>query len=340
MLFASPLMNHRKLTIGMCCYDDFDGVYFTIQSIRLHHPEVLHEIEFLILDTNPTSEHGKAVKRFAEWVKEPMRYIPVTNGTGTSTRGRIFDMAKTPYVLCLDCHVLLAPGALRKLIDGMDAGYDLGCLLQGPMLYDNISMATHMAHVWRDGMLGIWAVAWRCSCGATFQTSKRERDGRNFTDFQTMAISHISIGACQSCGVPFPADLQWEGHERGMVERGYCCAAEGEPFVIPAHGLGLFACRKDSWLGFNPRFRGFGGEECYIHEKFRQAGKTTICLPWLRWLHRFERPAGVPYQAPWSDRIRNYLIGHIELGLDMAPMVEHFRVRVPEINAAAILATL
>src|SRR5919197_369876 len=58
---------------------------------------------------------------------------------------------------------------------------------------------------------------------------------------------------------------------------------DGEPFEIPMQGMGAFSCRKSAWLGFNPRFRGFGGEEGYIHEKFRQAGRRTLCLPWLRW---------------------------------------------------------
>jgi glycosyltransferase involved in cell wall biosynthesis len=45
-----------------------------------------------------------------------------------------------------------------------------------------------------------------------------------------------------------------------------------EPYEIPMHGLGIFGCFRNKWLGFNPGFRGFGGEEGYIHEKFRKAG--------------------------------------------------------------------
>ena len=96
------------------------------------------------------------------------------------------------------------------------------------------------------------------------------------------------------------------------------------PFEIPLQGLGMFACRRDAWPGFNPRFRGFGGEEGYIHEKFRQAGAATLCLPFLRWLHRFSRPNGVPYRLHRRDRIRNYLLGFEELGLDAAPVIQHF----------------
>ncbi|MCI5221349.1 MAG: hypothetical protein D3924_01360 [Candidatus Electrothrix sp. AR4] len=98
----------------------------------------------------------------------------------------------------------------------------------------------------------------------------------------------------------------------------------GEPFDIPMQGVGLFACRRTAWPGFNPRFYGFGADEGYIHEKFRQAGGRTLCLPFLRWLHRFNRPMGVPYPVRWKDRIHNYLLGFDELGLDTAPVREHF----------------
>ena len=57
---------------------------------------------------------------------------------------------------------------------------------------------------------------------------------------------------------------------------------DAEPFDIPMQGMGLFACRRAAWPGFNPGFRGFGGEEGYIHEKFRQAGGRTLCLPFMK----------------------------------------------------------
>ena len=49
-----------------------------------------------------------------------------------------------------------------------------------------------------------------------------------------------------------------------------------------------------AWPGFPAAFRGFGGEEAYIHEKFRRAGGRRLCLPWLRWMHRFGRPVAFP----------------------------------------------
>jgi Glycosyl transferase family 2 len=99
---------------------------------------------------------------------------------------------------------------------------------------------------------------------------------------------------------------------------------EAPPFDIPMQGLGVFACRRAAWPGFNPAFRGFGGEEGYIHEKFRQRGGRTLCLPFLRWLHRFNRPMGTRYTNRWEDRIRNYYIGRHELGLPTNDVEAHF----------------
>jgi len=98
---------------------------------------------------------------------------------------------------------------------------------------------------------------------------------------------------------------------------------------IPMQGMGVFSCKKSAWLGFNPRFRGFGGEEGYIHEKFRQAGRKCFCMPWLKWVHRFNRPHGMSYPVRIEDKLYNYVIGHAELGLDIAPVVEHFSEFVP-----------
>lgn len=255
-----------KLTIGMITYDDFDGVYFTLQSLRLHHPEAMNDVEFIIIDNNPDSNHGKEVKNLTGWGTGKVRYVGFTEYNSTAVRTKIFEMATTPYVLCLDCHVLLSLGAVKRLIDFFEAGKDQGNLLQGPMMYDDLKgVATHFDLVWRAQMWGIW----------------------------------------------------------GSDERG--ANPDNEPFEIPAQGLGLFACRKDSWLGFNPNFRGFGGEEGYIHEKYRLTGKKTLCLPFLRWVHRFGRPNGVRYPLTIENKIRNYFIGHLELGKDVTPVIEHFK---------------
>lgn len=241
----------------MCVYDDFDGVYFTIQSIRMHHKEVIDDIEFVVINNNPNSIQGELIKEFiTETSNIPIKYAEFTRYTGTSVRNSIFEIVETPYVLVTDCHVLFESGSLKRLIDFYDAGLDNGNLLQGPLLHDTLDeVSTHMDAEWRDYMYGTWAT-----------------DPRYVN-------------------------------------------SDSEPFEIPGQGLGVYSCRSDSWLGFNTDFRGFGGEEMYIHAKYKQAGKKTLCLPFLAWCHRFGRPE-VPYPNTTIDRYRNYLLGRIELGLD------------------------
>ena len=124
------------------------------------------------------------------------------------------------------------------------------------------------------------------------------------------------------------------------MARGTATPPEPTPIYRPSRGMGLFACRRDVWPGFNPAFRGFGGEEGYIHEKVRQRGGKVLCLPFLRWIHRFNRPLGIPYPNVWADRVRNYLIGFREIGWDTEPVIDHFKTFLGEHVWAAIVEAL
>lgn len=251
-----------KLLIGMAVFDDFDGVYFTVQALRTYHAEAMREVEIAVIDNNSGSASGKATRELMGWVKGDVaaaHYIPFTGATGTAApRDHLFQVGAAPVVTCVDPHVLLVPGSIRRLIDFFDHHWARD-LYHGPMLYDDgKNFSTHFEDKWgNDQMWGEWG------------TDRRATN------------------------------------------------ADAEPFEIPAQGLGLFACRRDAWLGFNPRFRGFGGEEWYIHEKFRRAGRKVWCLPFLRWLHRFGRPNGVRYRLDIWDKARNYVLGLTELGLSL-----------------------
>lgn len=270
----------RFMTIGMATYDDYDGVYFSLQAIRFYHPEILDEVEFLIIDNHPDGPCSAALKDLEKHIPN-LRYVPSGDVTGTAVRSRIFSEAGGEFVLCMDCHVLFAPGSLRQLIDYFRTVPLSTDLIQGPMIYDSLaSISTHWTDGWRGGMFGQWA------------------------------------------NDPAGAD------------------PGNPPFEIPFQGLGVFACRRDFWPGFNPAFRGFGGEEGYIHERVRQAGGRTLCLPSLRWLHRFGRPMGSPYPNKWDDRIRNYLIGFREIGWSTDEMQAHFRELLGRSQADRVFAAV
>jgi hypothetical protein len=247
------------LTIGMPTYNDFDGVYFTIQALRMNCD--VSRCEFLVIDNFGCLETENFISK---WVPNG-RYIKNTIIQGTAhAKNLVFEHSQCDYVLCLDCHVLLLKGSLDSLFNYYRGNPHTQDLIQGPLYYDDlVNISTHMNPEWRGQMLGTWAY-----------------DGRVKSE---------------------------------------------QVFNIPLHGMGLFSCRKSAWLGFHPQFRGFGGEEGYIHEKFRQAGRHCLCLSALGWVHRFGRPRGVPYRLSLEDKVKNYFIGHLELNLDLTPIYDHFK---------------
>src|SRR3954454_4188675 len=90
------------LTVGMATYDDFDGVYFTIQSLNLF--QGMSECEILVIDN-----YGcEATKKYLnDWVHNA-RYIRDTTIQGTAyPKNQVFEQASGEYVLCIDSHVLL-----------------------------------------------------------------------------------------------------------------------------------------------------------------------------------------------------------------------------------------
>ena len=267
-----------KLTIGMAAAGDFDGPAFTIQALRLYHADVIDDCEILVVDNTPESKIGDRLQRFCG--KTGVRYVPFPEPQGTAApRGEIFRQAESENVLCLDSHVLLAPGVIEHLIKWMEDEHEPRDLLSGPIIWDDLeaerressAMETHFQPTWGAGMWGQWAL-----------------------------------------------------DERGIDP-------STEPFEIPMMGLGLFACRRDAFPGFNERMVGFGGEEGYLHEKVRRNGGRNLCLPWLRWWHRFNEfvPGAAPYVATVEDKSWNYCVGWSELGWDLSPVREHFATLMP-----------
>ena len=72
----------RRLTIGMATYDDYDGVYFTVQAIPLYHPEVTLDTEILVIDNHP---EGRQRSRCASW---RTRWTAIATFLMTGHKGR------------------------------------------------------------------------------------------------------------------------------------------------------------------------------------------------------------------------------------------------------------
>lgn len=267
----------KKLTIGSAVYDDFDGIYFSYQSLRLNNQDILDDLDFVIIDNNPDSKHGQTTKHFCK--QSGIRYIPYTEKASTSVRNEIFKNAQGKFCMSIDSHVLFEPNTIKRLIEYFDDNPDTEDLFHGPMFYDSLKgkLIAKMEPVWRHHMYGIW------------------------------------------------------GNDTRADDK------DGQPFEIDMHGLGIFACKTDKWLEFHKGFIGFGGEEGYIHKKYQNAGKKVWCLPFLRWLHRFDRPHGVNYRLILEDRLFNYFLGHKDLGLPYDDIIEHFTKETPKVQLQPII---
>lgn len=310
-----------KLTIGMAHFDDYEGLYATIQALRLYHlPELNIETEIIIVDNNPTSNHGKLANKLASSTRN-IKYLTFTDYTSTAkSRNIIFEEASGDIVLCMDCHVMLQAGSLRKLVEWYKENPESKDIISGPLLYDNLaSTSTHFNLKWRKAMWGTWGHAWKHEDGRYIDLSFHE--GKFEIHDLTPQSNLMDLGY---------GDVEVSQITKILMSDGWRPVEDGdEPFQIPAQGLGMFACRKEAWPGFNEHFRKFGGEEGYIHDRIRENGGYALCMPFLKWNHRFGRPNGTPYPLDNYNKLRNYILGHKETGRPIQAALNHFRTLVP-----------
>jgi hypothetical protein len=267
---------NKLLTIGMATYDDYDGVYFTIQSLRMYHEMCnTKNVEYIVLDNNPDSESGKTTKNFVNNGLNGLgKYITKTDKQSSFNKYEIVQHAIGKYVIIIDCHVLLIPNAINSLLDYYLDNKNCKDLLQGPLIYDDLeNVSTHFDPNWRGHMYGTWGT---------------DREKYNL----------------------------------------------GKPFEILMQGMGCCSFERQNWPSISPHFKGFGGEEGYIAEKFRRNGGKNICIPKMGWVHRFGRPLGVKYPLILEDRIWNYFVGWLEITQDPNHQIiidayNHFKNQIP-----------
>lgn len=265
--------NNKKLTIGMATYDDYDGVYFTIQALRLYH-NIINEMEteFVVLDNNPNGRHGKDVEKFINQINE--RYIPYDEKPSSFNKYKIVDYARGEYVIIMDCHVLLMPNAINEIMNYFNKNPDTKNLIQGPMFNQNLkTYNTHWEPKYRGHMYGIWA------------------------------------------------------NNKELYDK-------GDPFEIPLQGMALLGFKKENFPKISDYFFGFGGEEWIIHDYFRKNGGKILCHPKFSWVHRFDRPNGIPFRLVLEDRVFNYFIGCLDIHNNpdhffIKETYEHFKNELP-----------
>ena len=128
----------KLLTIGMATFDDYDGVFFSIQALRMYH-DICNtaQVEFVVIDNNPTGPHANSTKNFMSAIKG--KYIPYGDNVSSFTKYRVPDYATGKYVLIMDSHVMLAQNSIAILLDYYRQTPDCKNLVQGPLLYDDLA---------------------------------------------------------------------------------------------------------------------------------------------------------------------------------------------------------
>jgi hypothetical protein len=316
-------------TIGMACFDDHRRPKMTIQAMRAYFQSEAIRAEFIIVNNNPVNKWcSRELENFANNIPN-CRYIAMDQPKGTTApRQRIFDEAKGKWVMCVDSHILLLPPGLPRLTEFLAKNSMSNDLYQGPLFYDSfMNISTHFDDIWGAEMWGKWGQAWKCNCEQTYHGTSQPAlifsvQGSDDTPearavYYSLEIPTRIVKQCPRCSQMLPV-TKYYGHQE--ILKGWYRPLGGNPddppFEIPGQGLGVFLCRREAWPGFNPHFREFGGEEMYIHEKFRQRGDKCWCLPFMPWWHDFEDPELARRASPTSayGKARNYVLGFQELG--------------------------
>lgn len=308
-----------RLTIGIPTFMDAHGAYFTIQALRMRRIPVDYEI--LVVDQAPDTSHGTAIKGLInDWVNGHgcrARYIPYTSTIGSAAaKEHVFREAVGETVICMDSHVLLWDETIKAVLD--HSASDV--LLAGPMIYDNYaSCSTHLDDAWRGEQWGTWDEAFRCQCGEPVVI----RIGEGKLNFRTPMGRDLGDRClCKRTVIP----IEKKSLDECIRLSGFSRYSDGMgmKFEIGAHGTGFIACRRKSWPGFPAGVAGFGAEEWIIHERMRRAGGRVMCVPQIRWVHRFLNVEPPKYPLHRWDKVRNFVIGFKDIERDPTPIHDHF----------------
>lgn len=310
------------LAIGMATYNDYPGVWSVVVPLRV---SAGFKGPIIVVDNNPNSADGRDTAGFCrEW---GVKYVAAPEVIGTSApRNRIFAEAigehAAEFVMVCDPHIHLVPGAVAKLDKYLAENPTTDDLLQGPLIMDGAKgHATHFRDEWGpDAMWGRWSLAWTLAgeyCGEMFDVTAEDGNQGGRAIYWTVGMNPRQITSIGGRNLPI---TPFYGHQQHLAAAGFrpmCADADDPPFDIPGQGLGLFVARRESWLGFHMKARGFGGEEMTIHEKYREAGRRCLLLPWLGWIHRWRGDKSNPgYPLHGDDRTRNYILAINEFKSD------------------------
>ena len=159
-----------KLSIVMPMHRRRDSVEMTIMALKIYQADALEQCEIIVCDNEKEqSEHGRMIQGLMDHYSGSVRckYITFRDVQGTAIgKQKAIEAATGNAILCIDSHVMLPPGAIRKLIDFYDANPTTNNLYQGPCwrsdLFDKDGKptfnGTHLNPVWSTRMFGVWGV--------------------------------------------------------------------------------------------------------------------------------------------------------------------------------------
>ena len=255
-----------KLTIGLANWDDPEGAWWTLSSLRLNHvPVTSQDVELLVVDDMPQPQ--VALQKTCSLANA--RYVHSGLGQGPArAKDKVWEHAQGDYVLLLDSHVLLQPNVVGYLLNAIVANTVGKNMWVGPLLNESGGMtATELLPELRGHFFGVW---------------------------------HTNLD---------PAPVR----------------------EIHAHGSAFCFMQRKHYPFFSPYFKGFAGEEIYLHDKVRRNGGRVLCHRALGWVHRFDRfGRNITYTLSLNDKMRNYMIAAYEMNWNIQQMREYFGKGLPE----------
>lgn len=142
-------MTRIPLTIGIATYQD-PGLWFTLEALEMYHPRV----NYLVIDNAP--EPSREDRGVTQAVGGTYLHRPDLVGT-SAPRDALFRLAETEWVLCIDSHVLLEPGAVQALLDFIELYPESNDLIQGPIVWSSGPVvSTHWKPTTPLGLWGTW----------------------------------------------------------------------------------------------------------------------------------------------------------------------------------------
>ena len=144
-----------KLTIGMANWEDVEGAFWTLTSIRQYHVKAERtDVELLVIDDMP--EKQQDLENVCN--NSGARYVHHSKNKGPAhAKDSVWEHAKGEYVLLVDSHVLLAPCSVQYIIDAIDSDLIGKDLWTGPLLNERGHMiASELLPEWRGQFFGVW----------------------------------------------------------------------------------------------------------------------------------------------------------------------------------------